>query len=129
MFGLQAAPSLCSQARTQWLNHGFAKGCFTLVGRVVKHAANRGTVPDGFASSGPFFGRFQTTTNLSNATAISSDPLKDLTNHSGLLPDHLKVGLSSSLLFADIAIAVRSPGEHADLPDLRPMPLASATTL
>src|SRR5205085_11581664 len=129
MFGLQAPPSLCSQARTQWLNHGFAKGCFTLVGRVFEHAANGGTVPNGLASSCSFLDRFQTATNLSTGASISSDPFEDLADHAGLFPHNLKAGLSSSFLFRHIAIPVRGSSQHAYLSDLRSMPLASPTPL
>src|SRR5712691_102184 len=129
VFGLQRPPPLRSQSRTQRLNHRFAKGGLTFVRRVVKHTSNGGTVPDCLAGSGSFLRRFQTATNLSNGAPISSDPLKDLANHAGLLPHNLKASLSSSLLFGDIAIAVRSSTQHAHLSDLCSMPLASPTPL
>src|SRR6266480_2049556 len=71
MFGLQGPPPLRSQSRTQRLNHRFAKGYLAFVSRIVEHPANRGTVPDRFASSGLLLGCFQTTTNLSNGAPIS----------------------------------------------------------
>jgi hypothetical protein len=58
VFGLQAPPALRSQARTQWLNHRFAKGCLALVSGIVEHAANGGAIPDRFAGSCAFFGCF-----------------------------------------------------------------------
>src|SRR5512135_20146 len=106
MFGLQRPPPLRPQTRTQWFNRRFAKGCFALVGRVFEHAANGGAVPHRFARSGPLLGRFQTTTNLSNGAPISSDPLKDLTDHTCLFPHNLKTGLPGTLLFSDIAIPI-----------------------
>ncbi len=129
VFGLQRSPSLRSQARMQWLNHRFAKGCLALVGGIVKHAANGGTIPDRFAGSCPFLSCFQTATNLSNGTPISSDPLKDLANHSGLFPLNLKAGLSRAFLFGDIAIPVGSTPQHTHLPDLCSMPLATPAPL
>src|SRR6266700_1763402 len=129
MFGLQRSASLGSQARSQRFNGGFAKGCFTLVRRVFEHATNGGTIPNGFAGSCLFFRRFQAATNLTNGTAISSHPLKDLANHPRFFPDHLKAGLSISVLFADITIAIGCPREDTHLANLRSMPFAAPTPL
>src|SRR5205085_10028573 len=104
-------------------------GCLALVGRVVEHCANSGTVPNGLASSCAFLGRFQTATNLSNGAPISSDPFEDLADHSCLFPHPLKARLSSPFLFRHIAIAVRSSTQHADFSNLCAMPLASPTAL
>ena len=129
MFGLQGSPPLRSQSRTQRLNHRFAKGCLAFVSRIVEHPANRGTVPDRFASSGLLLGCFQTTTNLSNGAPISSDPLKDLTDDTCLFPHNLKAGLSGPFLFGDIAIAVGSSTQHTHLANLCSMPLSSPAPL
>src|SRR5712691_8907481 len=129
MFGLQGPPPLRSQSRTQRLNHRFAKGCLAFVSRIVEHPANRGTVPDRFASSSLLLVCFQTTTNLSNGAPISSDPLKDLTDDTCLFPHNLKACLSGPFLFGDITIPIRCSSQHAHFSDLRSMPLAAPTAL
>src|SRR5690348_243948 len=129
MFGLQGSPPLCPQPRVQRFRDRFAKGRLTLVGWVVEHAPNGCTIPDDFAGSRLLFGGLQTSANLANGAAITSDPFKDLTNDASFFQHNLKVRLSGTFVFGDIAIAVGSATQHAHFPHLCSMPLATPTAL
>jgi hypothetical protein len=101
-------------------------GC-PFVCRIFEDAPDRGAIPHGFPGPGLLLGCIQAALDLSNGTAVSSYPFKDLTDHTRFLQHDLETSLSSAFPFADIAVSIGSAGEDAHVAHLSGMSFASPT--
>src|SRR5207302_3403436 len=126
---LHRTASLRPQPRSKRFDTGLSEGGGSLVGGIFEHVTNGGTIPHGFASARFLTGLIQATADLTNGTAILSDPSKDLAHDACFLQEHIKTRLSITIMLADIAIAIGGSTQHTHRSPLRPMSFATTTSL
>jgi hypothetical protein len=93
------------------------EGCASDIGRIIQHAADRGSMPIRRSLPGLTAHLLQAPAYCAQAHSIETDPCKDETNDVCLRFHHLEARHSTALNSAHIAIPVGSPVSALTDPD------------
>ena len=99
------------------------------VGGVRQQGSEHAAAPSGVAGRTGHPGFEQSLGDRGQADALLADPAEDATDHPGLVLDHLEARRAAPGRTANVAIAVRRSGQHADDAGLRQMALAAPAAL